>query len=86
MSEAAPDDHWDAYLRQDFQAIPEDDLRRLDAAEAIVHRHFGISPAYYVRANEYPHAAKLADVIAALVLKRSEWEQVPSPVSPHSGD
>ena len=74
-SPAAPDDAsaWDTYLH-DPRSLPVDDLRRLDAAEALIHQQFGISPAYYVRANEYPYAAKLEHIIAALVLRRAEWE------------
>jgi len=66
---------WDAYIRRDYQAIPDDLLRRLDAAEALVQEKFGISPAYYVRASEAPgKSAKLADIIAAVILLEERVE------------
>ena len=69
-------DLWDAYVRSDYQAIPEADLRRLDAAERMVTERFGIGTQYYVRANEVPgRSVKLSDVVAALVLNRPDWER-----------
>ena len=65
---------WDSYLA-DSRSLPVPEARRLDAAEAMVHCQFGISPSYYVRAVEAPgKSAKLADVVAAVVLRRGEWE------------
>lgn len=74
MTTPATGSLWGTYLR-DSKDLPESERRALDAAEAMIHEMFGISPAFYVRANESPRAAKLEHVIAALVLRRGEWEQ-----------
>jgi hypothetical protein len=67
---------WDAYLA-DADEVPADEGRRLDAAGEIVQKAFGISPGYYVRASEAPgKSAKLADIIAILVLQRELWARV----------
>ena len=82
-----PSPQWLAYISGDNEQIPVGERYRLDAAEAMIYRRFGISPSYYVRANEYPYARKLADMIAALVLDRSEWEDAAParPVCPKCG-
>lgn len=69
-----PSPLWRAYCLYDYKSIPDDEKRRLDAAEAMIHTRFGIDPAHYVRANEGPRSAKLADIIAALVLDRGTWD------------
>jgi hypothetical protein len=66
---------WDAYLDHDTDAIPEADRWRLDAAEALVHRTFGIDPDDYLRPNNAPgRHLKLSHVVAALVLRRDVWD------------
>lgn len=72
---------WDTFVH-DPRALPVEELRRLDAAEAIIDKQFGISPGYYLRAHEAPgRHAKLEHIVAALVLRRDEWEQ-PSELAP----
>jgi hypothetical protein len=72
-----PSWRWDAYVA-DAHALPADEGHRLDAAAEIVRKAFGISPGYHVRASEAPgKSAKLADIIAILVLQRELWARVP---------
>jgi hypothetical protein len=70
----APTYRWEAYLAGG-QSLPDDEARRLDDAEKMVHDHFGISPAHYAYSHDAAErGVKLGDIVAYLVLQRELWE------------